>query len=516
MRISLFYLFTFLFQSVFAQQFDKDIYPMFKTEAAPFYFGVASGDPTSNSVLIWTKLVSTDFSPKSVRWEIALDTSFSRLVSEGDITIDSSTAYSMTVRVSGLDAGKHYFYRFSHLNQFSPIGRTKTAPISADSLKFAVVSCNNFESGYFNAFYDIAKRSDIDAVIHLGDYIYEYSRGNYGRNDAARQHIPAHEILDLSDYRSRYAQYRLDPNLQEMHRLHPIIAIWDDHEFANNAHLRGAQNHQESEGDWELRKRIAKKVYFEWLPVSSATTTGVIRKLEYGDLATLFMLDGRIKGRSKQLSHYTDSAYQSLDRYMLGNEQVDWLISGIRNSKSKWTLIGNQVIFSELDAGHLTKKNAKFMDTWDGYPVERNYIMDAFYKNSFKNIIFLTGDIHTAWGIDLAASPQNNNSYNRKTGHGVIGAEFVTPSISSSNLDERVDRNLAKLVGSLMKSPARNPHIRYVNMVDHGYLVLTLSSNTAQSSWHYCQTVREQNFNMRKKVPSWYLEYNANKLRKVN
>lgn len=505
--------FFYFLNTISAQQFHPEIYSLAPKAQTPFVFGVASGDPTQSSVILWTKVLKDDFLPVEIQFAIAQDSMLTNVVQRGTMMIDSNSAFSFKKKIEMLAPGTTYFYQFKMANYLSPIGRTKTAPQHADSLKFAVVSCDNYEHGYFNAFRIIANRNDLDAVVHLGDYIYEYSREKMGRKNAVRQHIPAHEIFDLRDYRSRYAQYRLDADLQEAHRLHPFITVWDDHEFANNTYKNGAGNHQDDEGDWEERKAIAKKVYFEWLPIPDNDEKSITRAINYGNLATLYMMDERTEERSKQLVNPKDPQLNDTNRYMIGHQQADWLIEGMKKSTATWKVIANQVMFSEVDAHQLSKKHAKFLDTWDGYPVERKMIMDSFYANGMKNIIVVTGDIHTSWAFDLVAHPQDKNSYDAKSGKGVIGAEFVTPSTSSKNLDELTTRPIAKFLGSLLKHKSTNPHLRFINVVDHGFVVLSLSKEKAIGEWVFCKTVRERTIETRPLV-RWGTKVNDNKLEK--
>jgi len=494
--------------------YDDAIYIQKNVLKNIFAFGVASGDPTANSVVLWTKINWNYTTEVQVQWEIAEDTLMQQTVARGVYMAQPSTAFTVKLLVGDLKPGKHYFYRFVAKDQTSPIGRTKTAPTdAAKQLQFAVVSCNNYQHGYFNAYRLIANRADIDAVIHLGDYIYEYGVNRSGKKPQIRDHIPTYEILTLRDYRSRYAQYRLDEDLQEAHRLHPFIAIWDDHEFANNTYKNGAQNHQQNEGDWEERKQRARQVYFEWMPVTDNDSLSIIRRLNYGRLAEVYMLDGRVEGRDKQMDHPAELANADSNRTMIGNAQADWLINGLKMSTSKWKVLGNQVMFSELDMHSLSKKYARNVDAWDGYPHERDMIMDEMYAAGLKNVIVLTGDIHTSFGFDLVRKPQNKKSYNRRTGKGVIGVEIVTPSISSSNLDERIARPLAKLAGSLVKNKRFNPHLKYTNVVDHGFVLLCLTEERMVAEWIYCKTVKQPTQEQRKSK-SYQTVYNQNRLTK--
>jgi alkaline phosphatase D len=508
-------LLVFTFNGLYAQSlFDKEIEPLFDAALKPFYFGVASGDPQQDQVVIWTKVWQTNGQPVQVKWQVATDTTMQHIVAQGDVTTTEKSAYTVKVLAYGLQPGTYYYYRFSTGGVYSPVGRTKTAPVTTTALKFAVVSCNHFEGGYFNAYRLIANRNDIDAVIHLGDYIYEYGARKPYKNKVIRSHIPAHEILTLQDYRTRYAQYRLDKDLQEAHRLHPFITEWDDHEFANNTYKDGAGNHQAEEGDWEQRKATARKVYFEWLPIADNDKESVIRKIGYGNMADLFMLDGRVEARCKQLNGPDDTLLTCETRTMLGKEQSDWLTTGIRNSTAHWKIMANQVIFSEVDAHRLSKKYAINPDAWDGYPVERNAILDTLYKYNQQNVIIITGDIHSSWGFDLTEHPKDKQRYNRKTGKGVIGAEFVAPSISTNGLAERIPAPFAKLVGSLIKNRKATPHLKYIDLVYHGYLLLGLDNEKTQATWVYCKTIRKHS-QAYKANKSYITKYNANRLVKV-
>lgn len=282
---------------------------------APFLHGVASGDPLPDRVIIWTRVtVANPDKNIRVHWEISPDIDFRYIINSGYVTTNENKDYTVKVDADKLQESTTYYYRFKLYNTYSVIGKTRTSPKSSDeieNLRFAIVSCSNYQAGYFNAYQNIANRSDIDAVIHLGDYIYEYKKGGYGysSNRPDRGHEPQHEIVTLEDYRVRYSFYRLDPNLQDIHQQHPFITVWDDHEFANDAYMDGAENHSDDEGDWNLRKSNAKKAYFEWLPVreNKEDSNRIYRKISYGKLVDLFMIDTRIEGRTKQINNHNNS-----------------------------------------------------------------------------------------------------------------------------------------------------------------------------------------------------------------
>ncbi|MCS7086945.1 MAG: alkaline phosphatase D family protein, partial [Bacteroidia bacterium] len=296
----------------------------------PFYHGVASGDPLSDRVVIWTRVTpeAEQSGPITVEWEMSPNLDFSPVVRSGTFVTDESRDYTVKVDVTGLAPRTYYYYRFKALGTTSIIGRTKTAPADyVEQLRFAFGSCSNYSGGYFTAYEDIGRRNDLDAVIHLGDYIYEYAA--FG---ATRLHDPPKEILTLEDYRMRYSQYRLDQDLRLAHQQYPFITIWDDHEVANDAYKDGAQNHTESEeGPYSDRKNAAMQAYFEWLPVRESGSLSHPyrgwRKISYGGLLDIFVLDTRHEAREKQAPIGDVNAINDTTRSLLGDEQRQWLLS---------------------------------------------------------------------------------------------------------------------------------------------------------------------------------------------
>ena len=295
------------------------------TCTAPFYHGVASGDPLSNKVIIWTRVTPIDFSQSiSGTYKVAVDSLFNNVISSGVFDTDFTSDFTVKIDVSGLNPNTFYFYRFETNGKKNPIGRTKTLPIgNVDNMRFAVVSCANLESGYFNAYKAINERNDVDAIIMLGDYIYEYEEGYYDPNSNVPRNLePSNEIISLADYRMRYSSYHLDRSLQRLHQNYPWICVWDDHEFANNAYKDGAQNHDSNEGNWYDRKESAKKAYFEWLPIrpSDSKLMHIYRKFDFGDLFSLMMVDTRIHGREEQLG-VSNAQTNDTNRTLLGTDQ---------------------------------------------------------------------------------------------------------------------------------------------------------------------------------------------------
>ncbi len=333
-----------------------------------FLHGVASGDPTADAVILWTR-VSADAATVPVQWQLAEDQNFNRIIRSGDTSTSAQSDYTIKIDVRDLNAGTEYYYRFRAGNVTSAVGRAKTLPAAGVSaVKLAVFSCSNYPAGYFHVYAKAAEIKDLDAVIHLGDYIYEYGENGYATDNAAalgRLPQPATEILDLAQYRTRYGQYRTDSALQQLHGTAPFIAVWDDHEISNDTWRDGAENHQSDEGDFTLRKQAALKAYFEWMPIRPASANDevtIYRQFEFGDLVNLLMLDTRIIGRDEQLSYanYTDPVSGQLDsarfsadlmqpnRTLLGSEQLQWLLDKLRQSDARWQILGQQVLMGRM------------------------------------------------------------------------------------------------------------------------------------------------------------------------
>ena len=351
---------------------DADPFPV----PPAFSYGVASGDPLNDRVILWTYAKV----PDSVRtvplvWQVALDQNFTSLVSSGNVEATEASGFTAKVDATGLTAGANYFYRFlGPRDTVSPVGKTRTLPAaSLATLKFAVFSCSLYSEGFFNA-YDDALKTDAQYALHLGDYIYEYGSGStqYGNTDAValgRVVTPANDIVSLSDYRTRYALYRSDANVRALHAAMPWITIWDDHEFANNAYVNGAENHKPAtQGDWITRKNIAAKVYHEWMPIRTDTSNllKIYRSFDFGSLFSLHMLDTRIEGRDQQYDNFGDAdggfgryiagitpnasngVLPDASRRMISATQQSWLASQMSASKATWQVLGNQDIMSKM------------------------------------------------------------------------------------------------------------------------------------------------------------------------
>lgn len=500
--------------------------PAFNPDWAPFYHGVASGDPLEDRVIIWTRITPEAMDGQSidVNWKVATDVELQNVVQSGIFTTDPGRDYTVKVDVAGLASGATYYYGFTAMGKNSLTGRTKTTPTAdqATHLKFGVVSCSNYQAGYFNAYGRLAERNDLDAILHLGDYIYEYGNSVYGADSLfdKRQVEPGAEIVSLADYRARYSTYRLDTNLIRVHQQHPFITVWDDHETANDAYKDGAQNHQpEIEGEWEVRKATGKRVYFEWMPIRDNEDQRVYRKIGYGNLMDLIMLDTRLEGREKQINNALDTALLDSARTILGAEQKAWLFDELSSSTARWKVIGQQVVFSELNLGWaaLVDENfeyydveSQFLDIWDGYPAERKQVIDYIKNNEIDNVVILTGDFHTTFAFDVVDNPVEvafqpspvgdvpfftSPNYDPLTGEGAVAVEFACPSINSANFDENLDLESAFTFQASINNPIEpfpgfnignpNSHLKYTDFIQHGFFILDIKADSAQADYYF-------------------------------
>lgn len=472
----------------------------------PFYHGVASGDPLTDRVIIWTRVTPTEDFSSEVLWEVAKDSLFKNIVVKNKSNALPENDYTVKIDVTGLTANTSYYYRFKSGDRYSIIGKTRTLPsTNVNKVKFAIVSCSNYEFGYFNAYQKIGERQDINAVIHLGDYIYEYPANSYEDKRSDREHYPPHEIITLEDYRNRYSQYRLDEDLRLVHQKHPFITIWDDHEIANNSYKTGAQNHQDDEGSYEERKNVARKVYYEWLPVRETET--LYRTFNFGNLASLVMLDERLEGRTGIADSLTDPLLTKQGHSMLGKEQLSWFKNELKNPETQWKLIGNQVIFSYLNWG---RENFKInLDSWDGYPSERNELKRFIQENNLKNIAFVTGDTHSSWAFEVTDNPFED--YDKDSGKGAFAVEFGTTSVNSGNSGSNSPKEEVIAHENKIANSDLNPHLKYTNLRDFGYLLMTLTPERAMAEWFYVGSnlVPETNDKLGKRI---VVEKNTTKL----
>lgn len=523
-----------------------------------FLQGIASGDPAADAVILWTRVTPDVEGDITVSWEVATDSSFSQLVTNGQMITNQNRDYTVKVDAVGLEAGQQYFYRFKAGETVSEMGQTRTLPEgSVASVKLAVMSCANFPAGYFNVYEMAAQQNDLDAVVHLGDYLYEYARGEYASEHAVelgREVLPAGELFLLDDYRTRYSQYRSDASLQKLHAKVPFITVWDDHEVANDTWKDGAENHNDGEGDFDQRKQAALQAYFEWLPIrpwSEGNHEEIYRSFNYGNLVDLHMLDTRVLARDKQLeySQYIDAttgAFNSstfladvtdTDRTLLGQTQLLWLQQTLLQSTAKWQVLGQQVLmgkmlmpaaiatqqmsipqFAELGglaqlAGRaqasdptLTAEELAYLqanqdkltqeviallqlpaipynlDAWDGYAYEREVIL-ATAKSLQHNLVVIAGDTHNAWASDLTDS-----------GGDIVGIEFATSSVSSPGLEYYLGLSDAEMPATEAAIVGLVADLKYANLKDRGYLLLTFTENEVRSDWQYVDTILDKTF----------------------
>jgi len=482
-----------------------------------FRHGVASGDPLRTRVIVWTRVTpNTNKHAIPVKCVVATDPYLRHVVGRFHGVASRHSDYTVKLDASGLRPGKTYYYQFYALGEKSPLGRTRTLPSETERVRLGLASCSNLPAGFFGAYALLAQQQDLDAIVHVGDYIYEYGNGTYGDGtDIGRIPQPNAETVALADYRTRYAQYRRDYPLQEAHRLHPWIVVWDDHEFANDAYRDGAENHQPGEGDWEVRKAAARRAWFEWLPIRDpfhrrSHASRIFRRFRFGDLVQLDMLDTRLFGRERQVPALVDGVSQELlvspqelfaylgeinrvDRQLLGKKQERWLYKQLEAAEERdahWNLLGQQVMMGQLEVaapglppGMRIPLNT---DQWDGYAGARTRLLDFMAEQEIENLIVLTGDFHSSWVHDIAPAPYDSTRYNPLTGEGSRAVEFVGPAISSPFF---VDPDPVLVKGLEQFALSNNPHTRYVDLEHNGYLVVDIDEYRARAEFYHVDNV---------------------------
>jgi alkaline phosphatase D len=468
-----------------------------------FQHGVASGDPLQHRVILWTRITTPDQGDDvEVRCTVARDPRMQQVVTSGKVRTGISRDFTVKIDVDRLEPGQTYYYQFSARGARSPVGRTRTLPDEgANAARLALASCSNLPYGLFNVYALIARRADIDCVLHLGDYVYEYANGTYGDGTAlGRVPVPDKEMVTLAEYRQRHAQYKLDADLQEAHRQHPFICVWDDHEVANDAWKDGAGNHNpdRGEGDYAVRKQAAVRAYFEWMPIrefAAREDVRIYRQFSFGDLADLLMLDTRLHGRSRQSSarraRFTegfpanDPVISDPRRTLLGFDQEAWLGKQLFESQARgatWRLLGQQVMMAPLskDGGHTLAS----LDQWSGYRAARDRLYQTLRANRIDNLVVTTGDIHSSWGNELTWNPWEPAAYDPQTGRGVVGVEFVTPAVSSPGTADPVDA--ARFAAAWRDG---GPHVKYAELHKRGYVLLDIDRERVQGEFWHVATV---------------------------
>ncbi|GHA96377.1 alkaline phosphatase [Algimonas arctica] len=494
-----------------------------------FEHGVASGDPMATSVILWTRVTPNAAGVVTVAWDIDTDPTFPNPVS-GQTEARAARDFTVKVEAKDLQPGTIYHYRFRTGEETSPTGRTKTLPAGkTDQVRFAVVSCANYEHGFFNVYDLIAKRGErYDAMLHLGDYYYEYGADVYDAPDKpeGRTHEPAHEIITLEDYRLRHSQYRRDPNLQAATAMMPMIAIWDDHETANDSWQGGAQNHGPDEGLWEDRKDAALRAYYDWMPVREPVPgrarEAFYRHFQFGDLLTLIGVETRLTARAEPLiiEDYLDAIVADADgfkakylddpsREMLGAEQQDYIVETFAKSKADgvpWRMLANQVIMGRMltpdftpyvtpeataaiekdwpgihDFLTLSKYSLPFYpDSWDGYPAARERFFGALDTAGVNDVLVVTGDAHEYWANDLTRDDTTP-----------MGAEFVASSVTSKTLIAYLGEATAQ--HNLLLTRA-NDDARYYNALHNGYIEVELGRKSGKITMYAVDKVNSRDY----------------------
>jgi alkaline phosphatase D len=496
----------FAFTQDFCQRLEKSFDPAY----APFYHGVASGDPLHDRVIIWTRVTPLNHGVESidVDWFVATDTLFQNIVKSGTFQTTPEIDYTVKIDVDELEPYTYYYYYFHAEDNNSVVGRTKTAPTNTmEHLRFAFIHGSNYNNGYYNAYRALASRNDFEAVIHLGDYIYEYGTNHYGSHED-RWLVPDHEIVTLDDYRARYSHYHLDPDKRYIHQQYPWYVIWDDHEIANNSWINGAENHNPStQGDFQVRRAAAIQAFFEWLPLRPvndlANPNNHIRKIvNWGNLANIIFIDTRNEARMNP----EDLANDHPDKVLLGEPQYQWLTQNLYNSyhtdNHRWRVIANQVMFVPLEVLGWTANR----DQWDGYKHERQRLLNFIHGWNIKNTVILTGDIHTAWANDIPNPILGDYGNN---GQGCIHAvEFICSSIASPSI------NFGGGIGSAAIT-WQNPHVRWVELENRGYSILDVKNDRIQADYFFIDNINSQTYE-EWWGKSWYLNYDENFLREAN
>ena len=506
--------------------------------AYSFRHGVASGDPLNDRVILWTRVTprrNGDTADITVRWQMATDPAMQMVVAGGSTATSVDRDYTVKIDAAGLLPGHVYFYQFAVDGEKSVVGRTKTlARADARQVRLAVFSCSNYPSGYFNVYADAARQDDIDAALHIGDYIYEYESTGYACGNAealGRVSEPRELLLRVDDYRGRYAQYRSDPDLQAVHAAMPFITVWDDHEFADDTWRDGSVDHKASAfGPFALRKLAALTAYHEWMPIrlpDADAPDKIYRSFDFGGIVSLHMLDTRLIARDQQLmlsSYYDENKHFDAEKYkqdvcsprrqMIGHEQMAWLEERVQQSDARWQMLGQQVLMARMeyptavvmgecsstnycalkkraaaDPSCVSEKEQRwldastlpcYLDSWDGYQNDREQVFAMMQKHR-KNLVVLAGDTHNAWASDL------HDAHGRQ-----VGVEFATASVSSPGMEgaypDRDPEDVASMMVDLIKP------LYYAQTSKRGYMVVTASHEQVRCDWRFVNTVFKHEF----------------------
>lgn len=490
-----------------------------------FGYGVASGDPLSDRVIIWTRANLVAGDAADVQWDMATDAAFANIVRSGTAPAAAAQDYTVKVDVTGLQPATRYFYRFRRGADVSATGRTKTLPVgSVSQVRLAVFSCAAFPLGQFHAYADAVQRADIDVALHLGDYIYETGLSDAEQIAATllgRKMDPKGELHTLAEYRARHAQYRTDSSLRALHATLPVIAVWDDHEIVNDTWRDGAGGHDPAtEGSFAARRAAALQAYHEWLPTRTAglaDPNSIYRSFDFGNLLSLHMLDTRVIGRDAPLSRndYLAGAAAAPARQLLGAAQSDWLTARMQASTATWQVLGQQVLMGRMEiplsvydnftedsineflaaqdtpaASRTARQSALVaqqrigldLNDWNGFQAAREKVLSTA-RSQDKNLLVLSGDSHNAWANNL-----------RDAGGANVGVEFGTPSVTSTGLEvSRANVGRQFMADSLRRMI---PDLKYAETSHRGYLLLTLTPTVAYGTWVFVSSVLDNAYSV--------------------
>ncbi|MGE0496358.1 MAG: alkaline phosphatase [Ramlibacter sp.] len=498
-----------------------------------FGYGVASGDPLADRVIIWTRVNKPGEDPTQVQWEVASDPQFKTVVQSGTAVTGSVHDFTVKVDVTGLSPASYYYYRFRHGTEMSATGRTKTlASGYLPYAKIGVFSCAAFPLGQFHVYADAADRGDIDVALFLGDYIYETGLSDAEQIAATligRKMDPKGELHLLAEYRARYAQYHTDSSLRAFHATMPVIAVWDDHEIVNDTWRDGAGGHDPAtEGSFALRRAAAIQAYHEWLPTRTSTMPDemtIYRSFDFGNLLSLHMLDTRVIGRDAPLGRDAHLAGAASDpaRQLMGPVQSDWLAARMQASTATWQIIGQQVLFGRMklplsifdnftedsineylqavdtaEAMRTERQRALVtqpfiahdLNTWDGFEAAREQVLSTA-RSLDKNLVVVSGDSHNAWANNL-----------RDAAGTAVGVEFATPSVTSTGLEVahlKVGRQF--LADSFVRIM---PDLQYAETTSRGYLLLTVTPEAVRGEWVFVSSVLQNSFS-KSASPAWLM-----------
>ena len=450
---------------------------------ASFHHGVASFDPTSTSVLLWTRVSEAS----GLDWVLARDDRLEDVVARGAAIATTDDDCCVTIDVTGLDPATTYFYAFTAGTVRSPVGRTRTMPGSgAERLRVGITSCADFSVAPLGVYRALAER-EVDVVVHLGDYIYEAGTSRSGRRVEF-----AEAAADLDGYRGRYAQLRGDPDVQLLHARHPMIAIWDDHDLADNAWRTGAKAHDPAQhGDWDDRVMAAARSRREWLPIRYRDPGDIRRtwrSVEAGDLAELILLDTRWEGRDRHAGDDDTLPRHHPDRSLLGDDQRDWLGERLADASRPWAIVASGVVVNEMSPPipGATRLPASMLpngyalmdgklvhdDQWDGFTAEQDVLarrMAARAADGGRTIL-LSGDVHSCWAFEGPPGPDGEP----------VAVEAVCPAASSAAMGRA---NLPGMNRLLDRAVRRMPHVQWANLTERGYAICDVDRERAQLEW---------------------------------